>query len=966
MKTRKIRMVISKKGRNSRTYLKIHKGGESTDSNKSSVGVQQKSAASSPKGASGASRRSPSRGRTPSKGASGASRRSPSRGRTPSKGASGTSRRSPSRGRTPSKGRVKVSPRGPSREVLKMWKKTLNEKYHSDAESGPVVIDEDIANRTGKGNDYLLDEYVPKPQNVDIRKLKRFRRRLQENIPQAPPIIVSPQGRNLVTTYTPTFDIVEHNSRMSVRGSPVATAPTLQMSPFHYPYDRPLPLSYLPKNGIKLTPEENKIKTHITLFPVTYDYLAYAIYDMLLRINKLNSYANVLVKGRLRDELIPNIRMTSIEVMQSRLFMSREDTERFMELVYIYTSEYNAIGPDPFNPRGVNITDIDVQTPIAKTPDPNSYMVKGYNTHPMFRRYPMTPEEEMELVNLSEKQPKIKGEDFALVYAHGSVSNELTPKMKFLANKYIRIIEFGNMSQGLSIKYRNFIIKLNYIMQSSFYNVMFDNTDDGQSTRDMAFKILCPYLIIDGISACNTKQTLNLTDITNDRYIEGEVDDMMIHENMKISYKTIRSNTTMGIFLPVNYNLDNSTQYLAKKELFKLYPGTTFFTRNTKLNLIETLLPMAIKRNRRINLFIVSCMVNYIYDDDLHNSMIGKPGYSNPAIRILNTGKMFLAKFIKMTNDFFLMFYQIFVGFFEEHTVGPDNRDIFSPYMNYVQDGNNDAVFKMGEKIIEFSNRIFQNFKRYSYTNIQTVHEIFSFAGINQGNISNDIIGDSRRLNNEWYYPYLNELIKVKIFLMTDFKELCSTKIVIVKKALEIINKNVVELRSMYGPGPFSDPEYTRSCDMLDSAAVYVKEALDYFTQLDILRVYILDGFFYDTDTNPDPDAFANYPKYVEMKKEYDETSVKKIYEELTANLDYDRYEGVNVGFKERAYKVSLLNPLPYGRFRKTSRYMYKTKVLPNYDEARRRRKTMKQKLYEDEGIGERAQKAKSSSAVSV
>jgi hypothetical protein len=45
---------------------------------------------------------------------------------------------------------------------------------------------------------------------------------------------------------------------------------------------------------------------------------------------------------------------------------------------------------------------------------------------------------------------------------------------------------------------------------------------------------------------------------------------------------------------------------------------------------------------------------------------------------------------------------------------------------------------------------------------------------------------------------------------------------------------------------------------------------------------------------------------------------------------------------------------------------MYKTKVLPNYDEARRRRKTMKQKLYDDEGIGKRAQQAKSSSAISV
>jgi hypothetical protein len=191
-----------------------------------------------------------------------------------------------------------------------MWKQTLSDKYHSDGESGPIVIDRDIANRTKKGSNYLLDEYLTKQQNEDKRKLKRFRRRLRENIPQAPPIILSPQGRNLVTTYTPTFDIVEHNSRMSVRGNPGATAPTLHMPLFHYPYDRPLPLSFLPKKSIKLTPEENKIKMNISMFPLTYDYLSDAIYDMLLRINRLSSYANVLVKGRLRDELMPNIRMT--------------------------------------------------------------------------------------------------------------------------------------------------------------------------------------------------------------------------------------------------------------------------------------------------------------------------------------------------------------------------------------------------------------------------------------------------------------------------------------------------------------------------------------------------------------------------------------------------------------------------------------------------------------------------------
>jgi hypothetical protein len=842
-----------------------------------------------------------------------------------------------------------------------MWKKTLSEKNYSDGESGPLVIDRDIANRTNKGSNYFLEEYLKTRQNDDKKKIKRFTRRLQENIPQAPPVILSPRGRNLMTTYTPTFDIVEHSSRTNAVEGTGITTPTLHMLPFGYPYDRPLPLSFLSKNKVKLTPEQMKIRIMITMYPRTYEYLSHLLYDILKRIKKTDVYASMLVIGKLRDELIPNIKVTSVEVMQTRLFMSREDTEKFMEHIRIFTYYDDKVGPEPFNPIGVDIPDIDVESPMANAPDPNSYMVKGYKTHPMFRTQPMTRDEEMALVSLSEKQPKIKGEDFALVFAHGSVANELSPEMKFLANKYIRIIEFGKMGQALAINYKSLIVKLNYIMQSSFYNVMFDNTDYGQRTRDMAFQILCPYFMTDGISVCDASETLSLTDITHDRFFEGDVEDTMIPENKKISYKSFKNKTTMGIFLPVNYNLDNSTKYLAKKELFKLYPGTTFFSKNTSMKLIETLLPMAIQRNRRINLFIVSCMVNYIEGEDLHNRMV-KPGYLNPAIKILNTAKMFLSKFIKMTNEYFLFFYNEYIYRFTQTKV--NGRYTFTGYMDYVQDGKYDPVFDMGEKIIHFYNTKFTIFKRHTCNSIHMVNEMFSFAGINQGNLSNLLIENRPALANEWYYPYLNELIKVKIFIMTDFKDLCSSKIAMIHTSLQIINKNVVELRQLYGPGPFSDPEFARTSGMLDNAAIYSKEMLDYFTQLDILRIYILDGFLYDAAT--DPDSFANFEKYVEVKKEYDETSVKRIYEELTANLDYDRYEGETVGFNERIYKAELTNPLQPGRFRKTARYIYKTKVLPNYDEARRRRITMKQKLYDVEGIGKRAQKAKSSSGVSV
>jgi len=599
---------------------------------------------------------------------------------------------------------------------------------------------------------------------------------------------------------------------------------------------------------------------------------------------------------------------------------------------------------------------------LANAPDPNSYMVKGYNTHPMFRVGQTTRDEENALVSLSEKHPKIKGEDTALVFTHGSVVNELTPKMKTLANKYLRIIEFGKMGEALAIKYRSFMVKLNYIMQSPFYNVMFDNTDEGETTRDMAFKLLCPYILNDNIISCDTNETLNLIDITHDRFLEGDVEDMKIPENKKISYKSLKNKTTMGIFLPVNYKLDNSTPYLAKKELFKLYPGTTFFSKNTKMNLIESLLPIAIRRNRRINLFIVSCMVDYIQGDDLHNSVLGKPGILNPAIKVLNTGKKFLSKFLRMANEYYMVYYTEYIYAFTYTKV--NGRYIFAGYTDYVKDNKYTLIFDMGEKIINFYNTTFTEFKRHSYNSPHMVSTTFSFAGINQFGMSNILIENSPALLNEWYYPFLNELIKVKIFLMTDFKNLCSPKIGMIVTSLTIINKNVGELRFLYGPGPFSDPEFTRTCGMLDNAITYSKEMLDYFTMLNILNMYITEGFLYEAQT--DPEAFANHPKYVEMKKEYDDTSVKKIYEEITENLDYDRYEGETVEFNKRLYKTELMNPLPPDRFRKTARYLYKSKLLPNYDEARRRRKTMKQKLYDDEGIGKRAQQAKSSSGISV
>ncbi len=909
MKTRKI---LFKKYKKVGRHLKIHKGGRSSGSHKSSDSVKRTSASS-----------------------------------------------------TKAVVAVSSAPRTlkSAHPLLQLRSRFSRNKAHSEGDSTPKIIDEDITNKLKKMPDKPVSMTSPEKQN-----LKRLRRRLQANIPQAPPILLTPQGHNLVTTYTPTMDIVDNGWRMPVTGKPSLSAPVFEFArPFSYIYDRPLPLSFLPRNEKKVKSEDRHIYSNISIFPSTYSYLSQKIYYILERMGKTNLFAKVLVIGKLRDELIACINITSVEAMQGRLFMTIEDTKEFMRMIHYYSSQFSVIGPSPTNPMQVDIPDINVITPNTSPADPNSYRVVGYNKHPMFRAANIRRPEilltrEKILTMLSKKQQKLKGEDFAYVFAHGSLSNELSPEMKILANKYLRIIEVGKAEQSLSISYNKFMIKMNDILRNPEYYAMFDNTDEGEIKRSNAFKILCPYFRVDRIVGCNVDDTFNLVDITHDRYFSGHVEDIMLKDDTKVTYKSLKKFTTMGIFVPTNYNADNSTKYLAKKELYKLYPGTTFFTKNTGMKLVETLVDMAVRGNKRINLIISSCAVNDIHGDDEYDK-ISKPGNKNIAIKVLTSGKIFLSTLNMLMSSYIELFTSDglnSISFLSHKNV--NGKDIFAGYSNYVKDGRYDNLFSVVNNINSFYENKFLKFKRNSYTEIPIVYEVFSFAGIYEGNISKRLIQNNVSLQNEWYYPYINELIKVKIFLMNDFKNVFSARIMMIKTSMDIFFVNLRELRQLYGTIP--DPINQHTCDVIDSAILKLEEMLEYFNKLSILLDFIIDGFLYEANT--DPDSFANHLKYREMKKEYDETFVKKIYEELAENLDYDRYEGENVGFGERVYKATHVNPLSPGKFRKKTRHMYKFKTLPNYDEARRRRITMKKQLYDGLGIGKHAQRAKKSSDISV
>lgn len=422
----------------------------------------------------------------------------------------------------------------------------------------------------------------------------------------------------------------------------------------------------------------------------------------------------------------------------------------------------------------------------------------------------------------------------------------------------------------------------------------------------------------------------------------------------------------MGIFLPVDYNTDKTTSFAAKKALFKLYPGTTFFSKGTKINLVETLLPIAIKENRRINLLIFSCGVSETKDDSIYEEPAHpKPGITNPAIELLTICKKYLSNLNNLISQYVDILYRDGVLDFEHKNV--NGAIVFVGYSGYAKDGKNDILYTIAHHVILFYSK-FQMFLSYSsFGQSDKVDSNFSFAGLDTGSVYDTISNDLIRSPNPYKYfkmgtgSDIDEIIKVKIFLMHEFKTIFSLRIVMIRTSLDIIVKNLTEFRAKYGPSPFPNVSIQKTCDILDQAIQCATIMHEYFRRLEDLVKYINNGL-----TPGNPNSFLAYKKYKEIKKEYDEGAAKEFYESLVENLDYDRFEGENVGFNERLYKTSLLNPLTAGPFRKTKRYMYKYSTLPNYDQVKDRRKTMKKQLYDKMKIGEHARKAKKSANVSV
>lgn len=385
---------------------------------------------------------------------------------------------------------------------------------------------------------------------------------------------------------------------------------TYQMKPFNYKYDLPLPLSkpdeiiglYKSPTTDKYRENDEDVKNQemlriINANPSAYRYLAPKLYDLLNddAIKTPHAFAYAIVIGRLRDELIPFMRITNPNIIGMRLGINQSDTQKIMSIITIQPSEERP-----------------VLTPAHRVLSPGS--IDRYNAHPMFADARQISDiRKMTLSNLNdammntEADPKIQKQDNVLVWAHGSIGNKLSQRMVQLSNKYFRIIELSTAGDPLGLTGNAPLIEINKALrnvdENHDYGSIFENTSLGNEQRQILFHKISPYFK----SASN--HTFNLVDITHDRNISGDerYHVQNIRDDHKITYKSMRAFASMGIFSPVDYENDTSTNHLSKKELFKLYTNTAFLTAGKKIELIRTLLPYAIQSKTRINIIIAAC-----------------------------------------------------------------------------------------------------------------------------------------------------------------------------------------------------------------------------------------------------------------------------------------------------------------------------------------------------------------------
>ena len=253
----------------------------------------------------------------------------------------------------------------------------------------------------------------------------------------------------------------------------------------------------------------------------------------------------------------------------------------------------------------------DKQRTQLTAPLPSSFQVIGYDKHPFFSHKNLPD-------MTGKKLPSLTNKINLTIDAHGSVGHILNDNEKRLANHYLRIIEIGDYDGTVSVYRPEYYKILNDMLRNPNYAELFDDTHVGKQLRTKAYKKLCPFIKDSRKPPCDKfsynkrgDDYFKLIHLTHDRSFSGDKEDIDVRENHPITARTLTSFEHQGLFIPIPYNRNKTGLPYYTKEMFQLFPGTTFMSKNTKISLVNNILPLAIERNERFNIFISSCNVSY-------------------------------------------------------------------------------------------------------------------------------------------------------------------------------------------------------------------------------------------------------------------------------------------------------------------------------------------------------------------
>jgi len=638
----------------------------------------------------------------------------------------------------------------------------------------------------------------------------------------------------------------------------------------------PMPLTV--KKGsidILLPRSEHFILEDLKYYHVAYWNLSPNLYIIMSKLNILPLFGNALVWGDLHDGLIDCIGVSSEKAIESRLLY----TNKIHIKLFIGACKnfYGNLGASASNPTRAAPPGLDIMTPktILQNADPQSFQVIGYNKHPFFNPPPITHHMYVEGMK---KRPGLKNE-YVFIECHGGLGRELSQEKKILANKYIRLIEFGSTYESVSVPYKLFK-KVNDLMREPNYNTLFHNNAEGANYRKKTFSDLCKYYAISDMFACETKNTFKLVDITHDRELEGHFPDSETVDNHKITFQTMSTLNTMAMLVPVDYNKDKSQKFLYKKEMFKLYPGSNFFTNSTKFNLIDTILPIAIKENKIFNILLFSCAVRYQDESPSAPTIPGmniqpmtKPGIT-PHMDLLHKGKKYISSFSRLLVDI--------SGFIHENKIG---RHIL---INNLYESNGSSILN---KASVMQPQDIYTFVMFLY-NLKSLYDRKSSYFIDYPeNIMSSLFSFNEYPQTVFPYYLIDadknidinteetrNLIMVKIYLIKELYDKCYKQFLKVWRVIHIVFTEFNDIR----------PLLTERTHIYayDTNFPLLTEIHDYLQGVNNILKFCNKGL----QKKPGPESFYSYPKFVEVAEEYKKKRVSQLYDKLFPEMDFDRY----------------------------------------------------------------------------